>query len=266
MSQAGQPVGRRGRVVVAGVVVLVGLIGAGVALWFAGGERRADNVATFARAPVGCETTLDFEATGTFVIYVETTGEFTTLAGACDVEPRYDREPDDVPELDLTLLDPSGKPLAVFDAEPVVYDVDGFIGTAVYSVRIDMPGDHVLTVGPIGGDPFAIAIGRSPDEGVALLRWGAAAAAIAGLVLGGVLLVLGSRRAPTPASPTAPWAPDEQGWPASPPGFPTPPPTTGAVGPPLVAPPAAGGPVPSLRPAADREPRSPWAPPPPPSS
>lgn len=234
--------GRRGWMLVVGVVVLVGFVGAAAALWIASGVRRADNVAGFARAPVGCETTLDFEATGTFVLYIETSGEFDQLAGACDAERRYDRDPDDQPELVVTLLDPNLEPIALDDTDAVDYDEDGFVGTAARSVQIETAGDHVLTVAPTGDEPFAVAIGRSSDEGVALLRWGAVGAAITGLVLGGVFLVLGSRRTPAPPTPTAPWTPDGSGWPASPPGFPVPPPTTGASGP-------AG-------------PRSPWAPPP----
>jgi hypothetical protein len=257
---------------VVGVVVLVGLLATAVALWIGAGNRRADNVATFARAPVGCDTTLDFEATGTFLLYAETSGEFDQLAGECDAELRYDRDPEDVPELALTLLDPNGEPVVFEDADPVGYDVDGFVGTAARSVRIETPGDHVLTVAPTAGDPFAVAIGRSPDQGVALLRWGAVAAAIVGLVLGGVFLVLGSRRVPTPTSPDAPWTPDAGGWPASPPGFPVPAPTTGATapaGPPLASPPSNFAPTspppprPAGPPAPGDEQRSPWAPPPP---
>ena len=252
---------------VAGVVVLIGMLGAAAALWVASGERRSDNVANFARAPVGCDTTLDFEATGTFVLYIETTGEFDELAGECDADRRYDRNPDDLPELTLTLLDPNGQSLDLDDAEPDAYAVDGFVGTAAQSVEIDTPGDHVLTVAPTAGDPFAVAVGRSPDQGVALLRWGAGAAAIAGLVFGGVLLVLGSRRNPTPAATAAQWSPEGQGWPASPPGFPAPPPTTGASGlpgppPPQLPPDPDAGPITPAIPASDGPPRSPWAPPP----
>ena len=252
---------------VAGVVVLIGMLGAAAALWVASGERRSDNVANFARSPVGCDTTLDFEATGTFVLYIETTGEFDELAGECDADRRYDRNPDDLPELTLTLLDPNGQSLDLDDAEPDAYAVDGFVGTAAQSVEIDTPGDHVLTVAPTAGDPFAVAVGRSPDQGVALLRWGAGAAAIAGLVFGGALLVLGSRRNPTPAATAAQWSPEGQGWPASPPGFPAPPPTTGASGlpgppPPQLPPDPDAGPITPAIPASDGPPRSPWAPPP----
>ncbi len=243
---------RSGWMLLVGVLVLVGSIGAAIALWVASGERRTDNVAGFARAPVGCDTTLDFEATGTFVLYVETTGEFDRLAGACDAELRFDRDVGDVPALGATLVDPNGDEIDLGDlddGDAVSYDVGGFVGSAVHTVQVDTPGDHVLTVATTEGAPFAVAVGRSPDDGVALLRWGAAAAAIVGLVFGGLLLVLGSRRSPPPIGPTGPWTPDGRGWPSSPPGFPIPPPTTGATGPPLAA-------------APDADQQSPWGPPP----
>jgi hypothetical protein len=236
--------------VAVGALLLVVLLATGAALWAAASERRADNVAGFARAPVGCDTTLDFDSTGTFVLYVETSGELDDLAGACNAELQYDRDAADVPELELTLRDPDGGEIELGDAAEVGYDVDGFVGSAVHEVQIDTPGDHVLTVAPTGGDAFAIAVGRSPDQGVVLLRWGAVAAVIGALVLGGLFLVLGTRRPPATITSEAPWTPDEQAWPASPPGFPVPPPTTGATGP-GAAPPA-------------EPPRSPWGPPSPP--
>lgn len=249
---------RRGWMLVVGVVLVVVLVGVAVALWFASGQRRADNVAGFARAPVGCDTTLDFEVTGTFVLYVETSGEFDQLAGACGAEPRYDRDIADLPVVDVTLVDSNGDVIDLDDlgdADQVSYDVDGFVGSAARTVEIDTPGDHVLAIAPTEGAPFAVAVGRSPDDGVALLRWGAVAAAIVGLVLGGLFLVLGSRRSPAPIGPADAWTPDGRAWPSSPPGFPVPPPTTGAIGP---AGPA--GPPSVATPDADQ--RSPWAPPP----
>jgi hypothetical protein len=253
-----------------GVVALVGFLVAAVALWNASGQRRADNVAGFARAPVGCDTTLDFEATGTFVVFVETTGSFDAIAGACDAELQYDRDADDIPDPELTLTDPDGNNVSFDDAGDVSYDVDGFVGSSTRTVQIDTPGDHILTVAPTSGDSFAVAVGRSPDDGVALLRWGAIAAAIAGLVVGGAFLVLGSRRVPVSPAAAPTWAPDGEAWPSAPPGFPVPPPTTGAIGP-------AGpswAPVPTQPPTASPhatppttgmpggEPPSPWGPPP----
>jgi hypothetical protein len=165
--------GRRGWMVALGSLVLVVLLATAAALWNAAGDRRADNVAGFARAPVGCDTTLDFESTGTFVLYVETSGELDDdLAGACDAQQRYDRDADDIPQVELVLRDADGDEVELRDTGEVGYDVDGFVGSAVHEVQIDTPGDHVLTVAPSGGDAFAIAVGRTPDQGVALAALG----------------------------------------------------------------------------------------------
>jgi hypothetical protein len=231
---------RSGRLILSGVVVLVVLLVAAAALWMAGTQRRADNVASFARAPVGCDTTLDFERGGTFVLFVETTGRIDQLGGRCEAVLDYDRAADeelaDLIAPGLSLSGPDGTPLDIVDAPGADYSVDGFSGTATWSVDIETPGDHVLSVLPIGGEPMAIAVGRSVDEGVAVLRWSAVAAAVTALIVGGGLIIAGSRRVPTPDEPSAPWVPDDPTWPSSPPGFPVPPPTTGAVGPPQQAP------------------------------
>jgi hypothetical protein len=231
---------RSGRLVVVGAVLLVGLLVAAGALWLAGSQRRADNVASFARAPVGCDTTLDFERSGTFVLFIETTGRIDALKGECDAPLDYDRDTDEglADELapGLSLIGPDGAPIDVVQAPAGGYDVDGFVGAATWTVDIEAPGDHVLTVAAIDGDPVAIAVGRSVEEGVALLRWAAVATALTALVLGGALLIAGSRRVTaSPEAPT-PWVPDGPEWPSSPPGFPVPPPTTGAVGPPRTTP------------------------------
>lgn len=257
--------GRRGWMLALGVIVIVAALGAAVAMWVSGTNREADNVAGFARAPVGCDTTLDFESTGTFLLYVETSGRFDDLAGACDAPAQYDRDADDVPAVELTLRDPNGDVIELDESDGVDYDVDGFVGRSIAEVEIETEGDHVLTVAPTEGDAFAVAVGRRPDQGVALLRWGAVGAALAGLVVGGLLLVLGSRRPPVTPAPSAPWTPDGGGWPSSPPGFPVPPPTTGATGP--AGPPAARPPMPAPpgsppTPASPPPAPSPWGPPP----
>ena len=257
--------GRRGWMLALGVLVIVGALGVAIAMWIAGTNREADNVAGFARAPVGCDTTLDFESTGTFLLYVETTGRFGELAGACDVPPQYDRNADDVPVVEVTLRDPDGDVIDLDESSAVDYDIDGFVGTSIGEVQIESEGDHVLTVAPVGGDTFAVAVGRPPDQGVVLLRGGALAAAIGGLLLGGLLLVLGSRRPPVTPAPAAPWTPDGGGWPSSPPGFPVPPPTTGATGPagpPITPRPPSSPSAPPAAPTPQGLPPSPWGPPP----
>ncbi len=244
---------------VVGVVVLVaGLVGAG-ALWYAAGQRQDDNVAGFARAPSGCATTLDFDRAGTFTLYTETTGSVENLVGDCAAPAEYDRS--GVPVVDLTLVDADGAPVAIEASSGVDYDTGTFVGASMGVVEIVEPGDHVLTVAA-DGEAFAIAVGGDPGDGVGLLRWSAVFTAIAALVVGGVLLVLGSRRPAPPRAVDAPWQPSPE-WPTSPPGFPAPPPTTGATGP--AGPPMTSPPPPTSAPASPptQPPSSPpaWGPP-----
>lgn len=260
---------RRTWALVSGAVVIVVMAIAAVVLWVAGDRRYDDNVAGFARAPVGCDTTLAFDGSGEFVLFIETTGEVAGVAGDCDVAERYDRSANGLPRPDLTLRDPGGDVLRLGPTGGVTYDTGEFIGTAYRLVDIESTGEHVLTVGPTAGEPFAVAVGRDPNDGVALFQGAAIAALVAGLVGGGVLLVFGSRRPPRPTAGPEPWSPaSDAAWPVSPPGFPAPPPTTGASGPagPPLAPPPSSAPS-SAPPSAETTgppgppATSPWAPP-----
>ena len=200
------------------------------ACWFAGLKREADNVASLARVPVGCSTTLDFERSGEFVVFVETTGRIEQLAGDCAAALVYDRPAADAAVIDrlsatMSMVDPDGVAVDI-DASPGEhYDRDGFVGTAAWTVDVATPGVHVLTIAPIGGDSFAVAIGRPADDGVAAWRWGAGAAALAALAFGVPLLALGGRRN-DPAEPmprvgppmAAPIAPSNRSGPWGPPG------------------------------------------------
>lgn len=254
-----------------GVGLLVGFLATAIGLWVGAGRLYDDNVAGFARAPVGCDTTLDFSRTGEFILYVETTGRLDTVRGDCDATGAYDRS-GDVPAVQLVLRGPAGE---VMDLEPSIgisYDTGEFGGSSQRRVQIDTSGDYVLTVGPVGGPEFAVAIGRDPNDGVGVMRWGALGALISGLVLGGLFLVLGSRRNvdevadADPWRPTSPVNPHTAGWPSGPPGFPVPPPTTGATGvgaaQPIHPPEQNSPPMQMPGPDSVDEPRSPWAPPP----
>lgn len=251
---------RRTWAAVASLGVVVATVVGTIALWSVGDRRYADNVESFARAPVGCATTLDFDRPGEFVLYIETTGEVDGLAGDCDATERYDRPADGLPRPDLTLRDPTGDDLALGPTGGVDYDTGEFVGTAYRLVEIESTGEHVLTVGSAAGEPFAVAIGREPDNGVLLWRGMAVSALATGLIALGLILVFARRRPPTVPAPEAPWVPTVgSGWPVSPPGFPAPPPTTGASGP---AGPPAGSP--SSSPSSSSPPLSPVSPPVPP--
>ena len=67
---------------------------------------------------------------------------------------------------------------------------------------------------------FAIAVGKDPNSGVAMLRIGAVIAALTGLIVGVACIVLGSRRRPDAAASQTPAWPAATGWPSAPPGSP----------------------------------------------
>ncbi|NOX30902.1 MAG: hypothetical protein GXP35_12770 [Actinobacteria bacterium] len=259
-----------------GVGLLVGFLVVALGLWLGANRMYEANIAGFARAPVGCDTTLNFDRTGEFVLYIETTGELDVVRGDCDASGVYDRTGES-PAVQLVLRGPSGEVVELESSTGLDYDTGDFTGNSDRRVQIEVSGDHVLTVGPVEGAEFAIAIGRDPDDGVWLMRWGSIGAAIVGFVMGGLFLVLGSRRTvardvePSPWQPTAPSGPEVAEWPSGPPGFPAPPPTTGAAG--VGSTPAVRPlPLPDFRPVSppsvaspDSDPRdeqsSPWAPP-----
>ncbi len=237
MSAAGA---RRGWMLIVGAIVVVGGLVTAGALWYASGQRLDDNVAGFARAPSGCATTLDFDRTGAFTLYVETVATLDDLAGDCSASSEVDRGAVDDPDLDLT--DPDGNVVPIDESSAASYDAAGFVGERIGTVEIETTGDHVLTVAA-DGEQFAVAVGADVDDGVTVLRWSAVLAAITALLAGGLLLVVGSRRSPA-VTPATVWQPDDRQsltWPAGPPGFPAPPPqtgTSGPAGPPLAAPPS----------------------------
>ncbi len=260
--------------VIAGLAILVGLAG-GAALWFAADQRLDDAVAGMARAPIGCDTVLDFDATGTYLLFVETSGELDEVRGDCDADSEVGWDEEELPSVSLTLLSPDGDELELDPEDGVSYDTPAGAGESIQSAEVETPGDHVLRVESDDAG-FAIAVGRDPNQGVLAMRAAAVVAALAGIVVGVALLVRARRlRGEDPATGEV-WSPEPgtgTDWPMSPPGFPAPPPTTGTsavVGPPtgptirpgagpLPTPPSSGG---SVAPIPGQP--GPWGPPQPP--
>ncbi len=204
---------RRGLWIALGsIFVIAGLVGA-VVLWNAGTQRRASTIENFARAPIGCDTTLDFVEPGAYLLFVETTGTLDGVRGDCDVEGAYGDADSDA-DVEITLVDPDGAELDLNRSfGDVNYDAAGFRGVARFSVDIDDTDDHKLRAESDSGDAFVIAVGRDPSEGVAGLRVGAVAAGLLGLLVGLVFIMLGSRRskATVPAGPWTPGSPVQPG-------------------------------------------------------
>ena len=239
----------------AGIVVLiVGLLSA-LGLWISSSQRESDAVRNLARAPIGCDTMLDFEATGEFFIYIESAGRFDdTVSGNCGASGGYELSGDSLPPVSLSLTAPNGDDVALDSRAGVSYDAAGYVGRSVRTFRVDEAGGYQLRVeAPDSSEVvFAAAVGRDPADGVGAMRLGAVLAALGGLIIGGLLIVLSRRSTkPTAEAGLVPWPGQTTAYPTSPPGMPTaPPPPAGVpapLGPPThapVGPPASAAPVP----------------------
>lgn len=255
------------------LVVLAGLIGAAV-LYVASQRRPEQAVDEFARAPVGCTTTLEFTDTGTFYVYEERSDIPAAQLGDC--QPVADPSA----AFGFSLTDANGDVARNADLE-VTYEFGARSGQSISSFEVTEAGRFDIEV--VGDDLTVVAaIGRDPDESVADLRRAAIAVGLLGLIIGGVLLFLSGRRSRQAAAPADP--PTGAVWHRSndldladtadtpvarvpmsaepavaDPLSPAPRPDV-APPPPPTSPDTPGGPALPARPSPDGEP-SPWAPP-----
>ena len=174
----------RGAVLVSGVLLLVAGVAGAVVLW-ALAAREPDRAAdSFARAVPGCRTTLSFAESGEFFVYEERSG--MVVAEGCDptVEP-------DQP-FEWSIVDAAGTEIESVEDRSVTYDLDVGTGTSVSRITIDQAGDYEIEVR--GSDAAVVAaIGGDPDENVGRLRLAGLAAAVIGVVVGGLLIWLSRR-------------------------------------------------------------------------
>jgi hypothetical protein len=160
-----------------------------------------DTVKKFARAPVGCTTTLQFEKKAVFTIYVETKGVALDVGGDCSGNgSSYDRAAGAAPTVSLSLVDSSNAAVTLTDNSAFSYDTGDYRGAAVQQVTISQPGTYRLTVQSKDTD-FAIAIGGDPEADARRMKYIGATAVAAGLLLGVLLMLLGLRRRTPPPPP-----------------------------------------------------------------
>ena len=207
------PAQRRKGLMWTGIAVAVLGIGAGVVLVALSGSAKEETIKKFARAPVGCTTTLEFDKAATFTLYIETKGTIASVDGDCEAGgTSYERGDADLPRVSLTLLNSADEEAALSTAPRVdtSYAEGDFAGQAYQTVDITEPGTYRLTVTSDDTD-FAIAIGGKPDADSEAMSIAGGGAFLAGVLLGGLLFVLGLRKKKTPPSaPTgapAPWQP-----------------------------------------------------------
>jgi hypothetical protein len=203
------------------ILIALGVAGllVGVLVWFLAGNRYGDAVAGLAPAPVGCETTLEFDDAGTFTFFLETKGQVGEIEGDCDATDRdYDYQGDALPRVSLTLLDEAGDEIDLDRVSEPSYDADGRAGTAVRTADIEDTGRYILTVE--ANDPdVVVRVGKDPQRGVGAMRAAGAAVALAGLVAVVLGIVLGRKRQPSATiAATAPyWQPSGGPPPVAPP-------------------------------------------------
>ena len=243
---------RRKGLLFAGIgVIVVGLVAGGLVASSATSTKE-ETVQGFARAPVGCTTTLEFEKADTFTLFVETKGSAIDVGGDCAGNgATYERTSADLPEVTLALVDEDDSPVELTASTAFSYDTGAFVGQAIQQVAIGSPGTYRLTVSSVDTD-FVIAIGGDPEADSASVLAIGGAILLAGLLVGAVLVVLGLRRKAGPATPATPaaggvppiagWTPQppSQGYAPAPPIAPAPP----AYQPPPPAPPSAPPPPP----------------------
>jgi hypothetical protein len=258
---------------VIGVLLVVAGIVGGLVLVARASSSVGDNAEKLARAPGGCTTSLQFDRTGTFLVFYESKGKVGDLGGNCTGNgASFDSASSSPPTQTLKLVGPDKKSVALDDASGTSYDASGFKGTEIAKVTIDSSGVYLLTVSPRQAKEadYAIAIGKNPTSDRGTLRAAGLGTLIAGVVIGALLILLGLRKrggsgtyvptsTPTlawnPVSPAVTWQTQPQQPPTlSPPGYtsPAPPPPPPATSPWMPADPS-------------RQPPSPFAPPSPPS-
>jgi hypothetical protein len=229
---------RTGRgVILFGLLVLLAGIAGAIVLYVLSGQRDDDAIRDLARAPVGCDTTLDFSDTGTFYVFIEHLGRVDTLDGDCETPNEYSRDPAEAPRVTITLTDREGTELELdrLDEEFTYTLGDSFAGTASRRFEIDTTGDYVMTVESDDGTDFVVAIGRDPSGAGDTTRLGALASGIAGIALGLGLVLVGIRRARRWRRVVTVYTARPPGWPGGTP-MPTAPPV---MQPPLTQPVAA---------------------------
>ncbi len=194
------------------MLLFTGLIVGGV-MFVSSRQRHDKTVEAFARAGVGCTTTLKFSETGEFFVFEETGTPIEVLDEVGCQPLATPGQP-----FGFEISGPADVPVRADSS--ITYETDELTGASVATFEIETDGLYKIAV--VGSDVSTVAaVGRDPSSGVSQLRRGAIVVAAAGLLLGGLLLGLAgtrSKRAATPSIPDGPgWGdrpnPEDAAWP-----------------------------------------------------
>lgn len=203
---AGKSRGRGLTAAVGWLLLCAGIVGA-ISLVVVGQRRFDDTVSTFARARVGCVTTLRFTEPGTFFVFEETGQAPVSTSGGDDIAGQCTPTADVSREFAFSLTAGEG-PVGTVRERSISYEQDGRSGQSSATFLVTAPVTvDIVVVGP--DDNVVAAVGRNPHEARDDMRRLAVVLGVAGLVLGLLLLVLSGRRSRRANVATLP---DGPGW------------------------------------------------------
>ncbi|MFM8266605.1 MAG: hypothetical protein ACKOA2_01090 [Ilumatobacteraceae bacterium] len=183
---------RRRRRRVGGVVVLIATVLIGGGLLTAAGATFVTTVDDFARAPVGCTTTIEVDRASTYLVFVETAGTLPEVGGDCPAGGAFDFE-GDAPDVAVRIVSADGVDVALRPVGGRSYDLGTSRGEQVATARFPAAGEYRITAtAPVTG--LAVAVGRDPYVVAAPWALGAGAVGLVGVPVAVVLLVGGRRR------------------------------------------------------------------------
>lgn len=228
---------RGGWLLVFGVGLIAAALLAAAALVIVGAQRSDRAVASFARAPAGCETAIRFDRPGTFNVYVESVGRLDGLPGSCPAPIEFDRGGEPPVQVQVTLTDPDdGSTVRLGRTTPLEYERAGFAGVRFRTVTVDGPVTVVAEVRAPAGEHVVVAFGPDPDQAGGRLALTGIIIGLIGAVVGFALFVAGLIRrfaGPSTRPPTGMGDPSTWSRPIGPPGSPLPPPPPPGVKPPV---------------------------------
>lgn len=198
---------RRIGLLIAGLVLVAAGVIAG--LMILGSSSTGTAVKKFARAPIGCSTTMTAERTATFNIYVEHAGRLPEYGGDCPAAGTYSSN-DEVGTPEVVITN-GGDEVELSEASGERYDADGFKGRRVFTAKLEKGEEYRVTVtsdDAAAAEQMAVAVGiddSSPSK-LSSARTMGIVSLIGGPVLGLPLILLGLRRRQPPGSAGPPAA------------------------------------------------------------
>ncbi len=204
-AQQQQPPAKRGGSLLLwlGIGLLVAGIVGSIVTYVLQNNQYEQSVKKLARAVPGFSTRLDFQTSGTYSLYYENEGEFSAQLDGEPTDVKLDA-PSAPVDFSATLTDGDGNDVRIHDSsDDLDYDVAGHRGTLVSTVDIGEPGDYHLQIASDdpaqdGANSYAVAIGKGQVSEPSVL-WPVLILG-AGLILGAVAIVAGTRQRRAPAA------------------------------------------------------------------